>query len=134
MAEQSFSALLLPPIVVGIAIGSIGAIASFVAQNSGGRKNWKTEYWLIFVHYPVFFCLILTTGILGWRELPNGAMNQTAWQTLSGLEWLSWLSCVYWIWRCSGARWMAGFIMFLQQALLGGASLMATMAVSGAWL
>lgn len=116
----------------------VGLIISAGFQNPFRRGRWKQHYILVFTHFFLFL-VIIAVGVLYRVSFPDPRRplpkeNVVADWSLNILFFLSIILSVFWVYRMKGLRWLAFFMVAVQELFLLGALFVAGMSISGDWI
>ncbi|MBZ5723118.1 MAG: hypothetical protein LAO03_22490 [Acidobacteriia bacterium] len=115
-----------------------GVFISAALQNPFRSGRWKHHYFLVFTHALVFLA-ILSVGVLYRVPFPDPTKpllkeNAVADWTLNILFFLSIILSIFWVYRMRNLRWLAFFVVALQELFLLSALFVAGMSISGDWI
>jgi hypothetical protein len=115
-----------------------GVVISAALQNPFRNGRWKRHYFLVFTHCLLFLAIVCI-GVL-YRvpfadpTKPLSEENAVADWTLNILFFLSIILSVFWVYRMRNLRWLAFFVVALQELFILGALFVAGMSISGDWI
>jgi len=125
---------LLPPLAFAFYSSIISLIWAGIKQRPFKTGKWKPYHWLVLSHLLLFIAAA-AVGTLGGNTSttplrPTPPIRAAA-QALELITYLSYASCVLWIWRMKGFRWFAVSLMVAAESITIGVLFIAGMAVSG---
>lgn len=133
----ALEALLIPRVLVVCILAMTSLIIAYIKQRPFERQLWKPYHWLVLTHL-LFFPAIIATGIIWANPITNPTVPHPAVaagrRCLDVLTYLSFASCIWWVWRMRGFRWFAVSLMLLGEALVFCGLFISGMSVAGDWL
>src|SRR5215469_9790669 len=115
-----------------------GLVISAALQNPFQHGRWSHRYFLVFTHFFLFLA-ILSIGVLYRVPFPDPTKprpkeNTIADWSLNILFFLSVILSIFWVYRMRKLRWLAFFVVALQELFVLGALAVAGMSISGDWI
>lgn len=131
----SLEFILLPPLNLILVIATISVVLAALKQRRIGLQFGQLHYGVLL--HLLFFPAAIAVGLLlpasninGRHSSPNRFGNTSVYILL----YASFASCVFWIWKMKGLRWLAASLMALMELPVLGALFVAGMSVTGDWL
>ncbi len=102
------------------------------------RKTALEPYhWLVLTHL-LFFPAAIAAGVIWANPITNPTVPhhpiEAGRRCLDVLMYASFASCIWWVWRMPGFRWLAVSLMLLAEMLVFFGLFISGMSVSGDWL
>jgi len=132
--EFALYPLLGMTVVLTLVLPAISAWTARRQRLSG--SVWKPHHWGALTHLLLFPAAIAVGVLLpaSSSAVHGLSPNRVGVASLKIVFYVSVVSCVFWIWKMRGLRWVASGLMTLMELPVLGALFVAGMSVTGDWL